>query len=554
MTGQQHGSLLLQARDSQKKPHSHSHAQSHLHSHSFLHRFRRKSSQLDVQSQQSRDGAPDQRGLDKPVEAERNPGSINGGDVNPAEKIVAANVIVNAASQSSDAPVKHVVQTVSLVQYVDPWGSPYKTSTLYGPPNTVVVDPKSGKTLSSSSDTHSSVILASSTAAGTSVAASSPSASIKRKSTSASASASSTPTHVPYPIVGEIRNSTNSKLRKLFHKTVHRSFPVPTAPFANELRLATFHIHNSTFIPPANSSSIYKPLLYQATSSLSTSSVGLETTSETRTSSIESTSSSEDPSRSTSALTSCSDDAYGTITVTGGLPTWPPTPAGEAGSSGHSVESLTRQQKQVIGGVVGAVAGVAVFGLLLMLFLRYKRRSGDRITLDGHSTTTRSIGDGTSGCTAGATMAERSAAASGAIAAALASLTGKKPPPAAEPGAGEERGFYRVSGRKLPSILHSGGDGYSDPRESAASEYSDYHGASQAFQPRLGGATQLALGSPMRPVSGIPVIRSGPARNPITKDPFAVDDAPATPSNKSSRTLASRESPRASGSRFQEGI
>lgn len=526
MTGQQHGSLLLQARDSQKKPHSHSHAQSHLHSHSFLHRFRRKSSQLDVQSQQSRDGAPDQRGLDKPVEAERNPGSINGGDVNPAEKIVAANVIVNAASQSSDAPVKHVVQTVSLVQYVDPWGSPYKTSTLYGPPNTVVVDPKSGKTLSSSSDTHSSVILASSTAAGTSVAASSPSASIKRKSTSASASASSTPTHVPYPIVGEIRNSTNT----------------------------TFHIHNSTFIPPANSSSIYKPLLYQATSSLSTSSVGLETTSETRTSSIESTSSSEDPSRSTSALTSCSDDAYGTITVTGGLPTWPPTPAGEAGSSGHSVESLTRQQKQVIGGVVGAVAGVAVFGLLLMLFLRYKRRSGDRITLDGHSTTTRSIGDGTSGCTAGATMAERSAAASGAIAAALASLTGKKPPPAAEPGAGEERGFYRVSGRKLPSILHSGGDGYSDPRESAASEYSDYHGASQAFQPRLGGATQLALGSPMRPVSGIPVIRSGPARNPITKDPFAVDDAPATPSNKSSRTLASRESPRASGSRFQEGI
>jgi hypothetical protein len=148
-------------------------------------------------------------------------------------------------------------------------------------------------------------------------------------------------------------------------------------------------------------------------------------------------------------------------------------------------------------------------------------------------------------------MVERSAA-SGAVAAALAGLTGKKTLPFSRSAESGERGFYRVSGRKLPSVLHTGGDGYSDPRESTASGSSDYYRGSQAFEPASGSGGQLALGVPMRPVSGVPIIRSGPARVAITENPFA--DPPASPNNLSTRTLGSRDSPRASGSRFQEGI
>lgn len=217
---------------------------------------------------------------------------------------------------------------------------------------------------------------------------------------------------------------------------------------------------------------------------------------------------------------------------------------------------MTPQQKQVIGGVVGTVAGVAVIGLLLMLFLRYKKRKGTPVMLDGQSRTgtagLRALGDGASGGNgSGGAMVERSAA-SGAVAAALAGLTGKKTLPFSRSAESGERGFYRVSGRKLPSVLHTGGDGYSDPRESTASGSSDYYRGSQAFEPASGSGGQLALGVPMRPVSGVPIIRSGPARVAITENPFA--DPPASPNNLSTRTLGSRDSPRASGSRFQEGI
>lgn len=227
---------------------------------------------------------------------------------------------------------------------------------------------------------------------------------------------------------------------------------------------------------------------------------------------------------------------------------------GSGGSGGSGIE-LTPQQKQVIGGVVGGIAGVAIIGLLLMLFLRYKKRKGGQLLLDSQSgtTITRFVGDVKPAGGSGAAMAERSTA-SGAVASALASLTGKKSPPVPPPTATGERGFYRVSGRKLPSVFHNGGDGYSDPRQSAASGSSDYYRGSQAFEPGSGNVAQLALGSPMRPVSGVPVMRSGPARVAITKNPFADPKRPTTPTNLSSPTLGTRDSPRASGSRFQEGI
>lgn len=99
---------------------------------------------------------------------------------------------------------------------------------------------------------------------------------------------------------------------------------------------------------------------------------------------------------------------------------------------------------------------------------------------------------------------------------------------------GEERGFFRISGKKLTSVLESGGDGYTDPanealpasrgsgnRDSMFSSDSMYphdsfsHHDSQAFGAAGLSARPLQLGSPMRPQSGVPILRTGPARTPV---------------------------------------
>lgn len=222
--------------------------------------------------------------------------------------------------------------------------------------------------------------------------------------------------------------------------------------------------------------------------------------------------------------------------------------------------SLSPQQKQVIGGVVGGVAGMAFFTLLILLLLKHKRRKDVRLRLEdsqSESTTSRGFDQrGSHGNASdsagigGRAMSERLGHAS--IMTAWASLAQKKGPPANDSPEGAERGFYRVSGRKLPSVLHTGGDGYTDPRGSVASGTSDYYRGSQAFEPS-GSSMRLALGTPMRPVSGVPIIRSGPARVPITEhNPFA--DPPSTPPGDGPiPSLKSRDSPRGS-SRFQESL
>ena len=230
---------------------------------------------------------------------------------------------------------------------------------------------------------------------------------------------------------------------------------------------------------------------------------------------------------------------------------------------------MSPQQKQIVGGVVGSVAGVAFLMLLVMLVLRWKRRAGSRALLAGRqgrsASTARGITDGGSDGH-GAAMSER--AGLGGVSATLAALTGKRKSetPGGEASGTGERGFYRVSGRKLPSVFLSGGDGYTDPRASVISGETDYYRGSQAFDPISGGSTHLALGSPMRPVSGVPLMRTGPGRTPIQEsNPFA--DPPSPPGSPTlvsptsparptgdhlGRSLTGNDGSRASTSRFQE--
>ncbi|KAK2603770.1 hypothetical protein QQS21_004055 [Conoideocrella luteorostrata] len=525
MTKQPRGSSLLQARD--HLPHSHAH--------SFFHRFRRNPFHAHESDRTNHSDRVDEHNSEKNFEVKGELDASDGALTKRDPKAITESIVVNAIVGGQDSFITRVVQTISLVQYVDTRGSAFKTQTVYAAPNTVVVDPKSGKTVAISAGTRSTEAHPGSTPGGTRASVSldtTISTSLDSKSTSTSPAITTKPV---LPSVGDARNSTNTP----------------------------FHA-NSSLIAPTNNSSIYKQLLYSSPVSLPTSETQSTTskckTTETTnflkyTQSTQSTQSSSStylthPSHSTTSP----GDEYGTLTVAGGIPTSTPSSVNGSSEGGGGV-TLTPQQKQVIGGVVGAVAGVAVIGLLLMLFLRYKKRKGGRIMLDSQSgiTAARILGDGTPGGGSGAAMAERSRA-SGAVAAALANLTGNKPPPIPQSTESGERGFYRVSGRKLPSVLHTGGDGYSDPRESAASGSSDYYRGSQAFDPGSRSVGQLALGAPMRPISGVPVMRSGPARVPITENPFADPEPPTTPTNLSSRSVGSPESPQASGSRFQERI
>lgn len=83
--------------------------------------------------------------------------------------------------------------------------------------------------------------------------------------------------------------------------------------------------------------------------------------------------------------------------------------------------------------------------------------------------------------------------------------------------AGSEQGFVRVSGRKIQSVLESGGDGYGDPAKTSNANM-NVDGASYLQDSRgmYGGSES---GSPITPVarrqSGIANWRPSPARTPI---------------------------------------
>ncbi|KAL2259350.1 hypothetical protein VTK26DRAFT_6999 [Humicola hyalothermophila] len=238
------------------------------------------------------------------------------------------------------------------------------------------------------------------------------------------------------------------------------------------------------------------------------------------------------------------DGAGGDGNPAAGIPAPPATDPETGPESGSGLPPETRNA--VVGGVVGGIAGIALVALGLLFFLKWRRQRSRGIMLlgDGDSTVRGRGGLGgygtsgghgsSSGGPGGGGMTERSGAF--AIPAALAKLSGvgsssKRAIAAAESSPPQEKGFYRVSGRKLISVLESGGDGYSDPHDSVGSSggalsssyrdtYRDLRGFSRAFsdgdplsdrhhnQP-------LRLGSPMRPVSGVMIMRDGPQRTPV---------------------------------------
>jgi hypothetical protein len=248
------------------------------------------------------------------------------------------------------------------------------------------------------------------------------------------------------------------------------------------------------------------------------------------------------PSLSTnlSSWQNSASDGMSTISDGSGVygSTWNPTAANsppssstiDGASGGSSSPKVGPPTTTVVAGVVGGVAGLAVVVFLAMLLLRWKRRQGSGLRLlnDGNRSQSFTAGNRPGpGGPSGHSVAERLLPF--AVPASLAALTGHKrlhTPPSApsEPSDSPERSFYRVSGKKLTSVLESGGDGYSEPQKrhesvqsmrSTSSYYRDSHGwyGDPANLPRL------QLGSPIpRPDDGFPIMRAGPARTPVTEE------------------------------------
>lgn len=384
--------------------------------------------------------------------------------------------------------ITRVVETVSLIQYIDGHGSPLEVSTQPGVRNTIVIDPRSGATISMSNpDMTLNVAL-------------------------------------PGATSSRLDPSNTITSTKLIMSTTASSAPVSLATNVPSLNGTGLHRNSSSLVngtysfgaPSSTNTSTPKYLLYSA--------------------------SSLQPTR-TPTLT--------LLNVPGATHSEDGTTSGsESGNNNAGGVNLTPTQKQMVGGIVGGVAGFAFLALFVMLLLRYKKKRDGSISLgDDRPDNLRALPTSASGAASGTTqpMAERSMA-SAAVMDAMSSLVGQKRPPV-QPAPGE-KSFYRVSGRKLPSVLVAGGDGYTDPRASVMSGVSDYSQHSDASDPFRPSASKFTLGTPMRPISGIPIMRSGPAKTPTAeRNPFA-DPAPYQDSPP--RSVDSNGSNR--GSRFQERV
>jgi hypothetical protein len=240
------------------------------------------------------------------------------------------------------------------------------------------------------------------------------------------------------------------------------------------------------------------------------------------------------------------------------------TTAAVDGTNNNTSNSAVTPTPVVVGSVVGSVAGMAVLVFVVLLFLRWNRRHKSLLPLgsgpdtDDAITFPRGAGEPPSG-----PMTERSLPF--AIPSALASLTGYKrsshqPSIGASSTAGSERGFYRVSGRKITSVLESGGDGWGNdlPEDLNSLGGSSFYRDSRGFHGGHGGPPS-PLGAPaFQRDSGVPVSRPSPARTPVISQgpfatlPFPPDIEPPRRPDAVGRSHASHDGSK--GSRFTEEV
>jgi hypothetical protein len=205
--------------------------------------------------------------------------------------------------------------------------------------------------------------------------------------------------------------------------------------------------------------------------------------------------------------------------------------AGAGSAGGASDAGTSPSTPAVVGGVVGGIAGIVFIVALLMVLVRWRKRKQSVLRLrDSSGTEPRATGGSSGDPSQPGVMTERSLPF--AIPAALANLTGYKrvsqqPSTEASSTADSERGFYRVSGRKLPSVFQHGGDGYGGGYEAGHESLSgsSFYQDSRGFYGGPGSPTSPRAGRD----SGIPITRPSPARTPVISEGAFGPPSPAPP-------------------------
>lgn len=197
------------------------------------------------------------------------------------------------------------------------------------------------------------------------------------------------------------------------------------------------------------------------------------------------------------------------------------------GDSGSASEPAT-PTPVIVGSVVSSVAGAAVIILAILFFWRWRKRNRNMLALGSISGAAAGSSEAIRGglpSQPSSGMTERRSFVN-SVPAALASLTGykrfsQKTERTISSTAGSERGFYRVSGRKLPSVLQSGGDGYGggvDDIKTNTLSGTSFYRDSQGFY----GGPGSPVFPPIQRDSGVPVMRPSPARTPVQEQgPFS---------------------------------
>ena len=210
-------------------------------------------------------------------------------------------------------------------------------------------------------------------------------------------------------------------------------------------------------------------------------------------------------SSSTSSLSSPSSTDIGGGII-GGTPTSSESPAATTSAAvdsggGHG----TPLAGVLAGSIVGGVAGIVLILLALLFLLRWRRgRIGQR--RDISPPVPQMAGAGSAAL--GGAMTQRSSTRS-TIPIAAAGLFGRLRPSSSQTAtttdtAPSERGFQKISGRKLASVLSSGGDGYGDapPPSAGPSAAPAAKPIAPGHGPFAGLAPGLRPGSPQRSLSG----------------------------------------------------
>ncbi|KAF2275528.1 uncharacterized protein EI97DRAFT_77565 [Westerdykella ornata] len=307
--------------------------------------------------------------------------------------------------------------------------------------------------------------------------------------------------------------------------------PVPAFPFPSGV-LSVHPISQATYpapVPtPETTAAVRKFASTFALNSTTSSTSFSRTSTSSRTTSLTSTSSSLTASSTSSSSSQPTTSIPATSTsapaawIPGPAGTAPPTVESDSSAGNSNTGKAPLETPKVVGSVIGSLAGTAILLLLLLfLFKRHKRKG--TLQLSGVDTA-----DNVPIATSGQEMATRSSIVP-ATAVSFLKRFSVASRLTAETSTTGERGFQRISGRKLPSAFSEGMTSEQFARGegtlSGSSFYRDDKGfyggpglaSSKEFGKEVGGpATYGTIGTKER-------FMPSPARTPVIHHP---DDAP----------------------------